>query len=395
MKKIAIITSHPIQYNAPLFRKMAQLNNIQIKVFYTAGKGNSDRDAGFGREIKWDIPLLDGYDHEFLSNTARKPGLGRFFGIRNPMILSRIGAYDPDILWVYGWNYVSHFKVMRHFKGKIPVWFRGDSTLMDENPGFKKLFRRILLQWVYQHIDLALYVGKANKDYFKAHGIREDQLAFIPHAVDNNHFYDSTGKKYEERAWEWRKELGVPKNALVFLFAGKFTTKKDPLLLIKAFKKLISSTLQPFNPSTHQPLFLILVGNGPLESRLKKEAADHPNILFLPFQNQSQMPVVYRLGDVYVLPSRGPGETWGLAVNEAMASERCILISNKVGCSEDLLVEGVNGFRFKSGDVMSLFERLKQLTQMDISQMGSNSVEEIKKWNYDRICDTIRNMLIT
>lgn len=401
MTRIAIISSHPIQYNAPLFKEMSEVEGIILKVFYTVGKENFGNDAGFNQKIDWDIPLFERYEHEFLDNISRHPGLGKFGGIRNPHILDRIELYKPDIVWVYGWNYLSHLVVMRHFSGKIPVWFRGDSTLLDEKTGLKKVLRRLFLRWVYRHIDKALYVGQANKAYFRIHGVGEDQMVFVPHAVDNDHFYDSSEKKFEEKAGQWRKELGIPVDAVVFLYAGKFIPKKNPLLLIKAFKQLNLSALQPVNsltqhsvsPSPRFPVYLILVGNGPLESKLKKEAANHPSIIFLPFQNQSRMPVVYRLGDVFVLPSKGPGETWGLALNEAMACSRTIIASDKVGSASDLIREGINGFTFTSGDQHSLINVMQKIRMSDLKKIGENSRNMVEEWSYNVVLEAFRNLL--
>jgi glycosyltransferase involved in cell wall biosynthesis len=386
LKRISIITSHVIQYNAPLFKELARSDRFELKVFYTSGDKNTGIDAGFKRSIEWDIPMLDGYEFEFLENHASNPGLGRFLGIRNQKILERIKQFRPDFILVYGWNYHSHLQVMRHFRGKIPVWFRGDSTLLDEKPGLKQMARRIFLKWVYRSANKFLCVGKANKDYFIAHGIREDQLIHVPHAVDNDHFYDSPENKYEVKARNWRKELGIPENALVFLSAGKFIPKKDPLLLIKAFKQVYQST--------SLPVYLILVGNGPLETQIRKEAAGHSNIFILPFQNQSRMPVIYRLGDVYVLPSKGPGETWGLAINEAMACARPILASNKAGGSEDLVKEGRNGYIFREKDLMDLCEKMKIMVEnySELENLGLESKRIIEDFSYSRIVHTMEQL---
>jgi glycosyltransferase involved in cell wall biosynthesis len=385
MKRIAIITSHPVQYNAPLFRRLSSIDDVIVKVYYTAGKDHFGDDVGFARQIEWDIPLLDGYDYEFLMNDAKRPGLGKFRGIRNPEILDHVDHFKPDVILVYGWSYSSHLKAMRYYSGKIPVWFRGDSTLLDERPGLKQTFRRKFLKWVYQYVDKVLYVGEANKAYFKAHGILDGQLIFVPHAVDNEHFYDSPEKQYEKKAQKWRKELGIPEQATVFLFAGKFIPKKDPLLLINAFKQI--------HLSTYPHIHLILVGNGPLETRMKKAASGHPNIHFLPFQNQSQMPVVYRLGDIFVLPSTGPGETWGLAINEAMACSMPVIASTRSGCRTDLVRDGYNGYGFSSGDRQDLQHVMEKMVKVDLDSMGKRSGEIITRWSYEVMLDRIQKIL--
>src|ERR1700752_1695452 len=121
MKKLAIVSTHPVQYNAPLFRLLAERNKIQLKVFYTWSQSESGSifDPGFGIEKKWDIPLLDGYEHCFVPNTAADPGSHHFTGIKNPGLVNDIKEYQPDAILVYGWNFHSHLKVMRYFKGRV------------------------------------------------------------------------------------------------------------------------------------------------------------------------------------------------------------------------------------------------------------------------------------
>ena len=189
LKKIAIVTTHPIQYQSPWFRLMVE-KGFQIKVFYTweqSGKGKIF-DPGFGKEIKWDIPLLEGYDYEFVKNSSPIPGITRFLGLINPGLIPSIEAWKADCLFVNGWNYYSHLKCMRYFHNKIPVFFRGDSVLLFEKKGIKQLARRSFLKWVYRHIDYAYYAGTHSKSYFLIHGLRPEQLIYSPHAIDLDRF---------------------------------------------------------------------------------------------------------------------------------------------------------------------------------------------------------------
>ncbi|RZL41586.1 MAG: glycosyltransferase family 1 protein, partial [Pedobacter sp.] len=158
MKKLAIIITHPIQYYAPVFKLLAAQCNL--KVFYTWGLEGAEAkvDKGFNQKIIWDIPLLEGYEYAFLKNKAKEQGSHHFMGMKNPSIISKINNFNPDAILVYGWAYQSHLKVLRYFKGKIPIWFRGDSHLLDSKPLWKKLARKALLTWVYSYIDKAFYV---------------------------------------------------------------------------------------------------------------------------------------------------------------------------------------------------------------------------------------------
>ncbi|RZL36908.1 MAG: glycosyltransferase family 1 protein, partial [Pedobacter sp.] len=188
MKKLAIIITHPVQYYVPLFQLLAQ--RCELKVFYTWGMAGVQpkHDPGFGKVIAWDLPLLAGYDYELLENISTDPGSHHGKGIMNPDIISKIRTFSADAILIYGYIYQSHFKVMRHFKGKIPIWFRGDSTLLDDTTSLKAIAKKLYLKWVYNHVDKAFYVGTNNKAYFKKYGLREQQLVFAPHAIDNERF---------------------------------------------------------------------------------------------------------------------------------------------------------------------------------------------------------------
>lgn len=385
MKKLAIITTHPVQYNAPLFAKLGNSDKIEIKVFYTLGQGRDEIfDRDFGKQIRWDIPLLEDYDYEFLGNTSKDPGLHHFRGIINPGLIDKLHSWDPAAILVYGWNFHSHLKVMRHFKGRVPVYFRGDSTLIDEMGGLNTRIRRAFLKWIYRHVDGAFYVGKNNKEYFLAHGLDEAQLFFAPHAIDNQRFGGDDGIWSESVAW--REKLGIRKDDILVLFAGKFEPKKDPVSLLKAFMSLKQPGCR-----------LLMTGNGILEEELRKLAGEDARILFLPFQNQSLMPAIYGMADLFVLPSVGPGETWGLAVNEAMAAGKAILTSDKVGCAVDLVRVGCNGQIFSAGKQDELAASMNSLlaSKEALIQMGKESRELINSWSFDAVCRSIENQIST
>jgi glycosyltransferase involved in cell wall biosynthesis len=381
VKRLAIITTHPIQYNAPFFKLLTERGKVQLRVFYTwpqAIEGFDDPD--FGQQIRWDIPLMKGYDWEAVDNASKKPSSKYWGGIDCPGLNETVEAFNPDAVMIYGWNLKSHFRAMRYFKGRVPIWFTGDSTLLDEKSGLKKIMRRIWLTWVYRHIDKAFYVGTNNKTYFKAHGIREEQLVFFPHAVDNERFYDNEERQYEKKAQQWRKELGYKEDDMVILFAGKLEPKKNPLLLIDVLKLV--------HQSTDLPIYLLFVGNGPLEPELKAKSKHLNYVKFLPFQNQSDMPVVYRLGNVFCLPSKGPGETWGLAVNEALACGRAIIVSDQVGCAVDLIEKEKMGSIFESNDIRDLSVVLLDCVNNRVSS-DKEMLNLIKKWSFENKCWSI------
>lgn len=375
------MSSHPVQYNAPLFALLAKQTSFELMVFYTWGKEaiGPKYDPDFMRVVNWDIPLLNDYQYTFCENKAKKPGSNHFFGIINPNLIQQITDWGADIIWVWGWGFYSHLQILRHFKGKLPIWFRGDSTLLDESKGFslKKMARRIFLTWIYRHVDKVFYVGTHNKSYFTIHGVKSFQLVYAPHAVDNQRFaFNIEGQ--EAKIEKLRLQCNINQKDTVFLYAGKLEPKKNPFFI-----------LQLANYMKGDQFKFIIVGNGVLEDQLKIAASVDGRISFLDFQNQSTMPTLYRLASFFILPSVGPGETWGLALNEALASGIPIIASDKCGGAVDL-INPSNGYLLN-------FERLnfKDLGSWIVNfnhfEMRNQSTFFKERFNYNELIKQVNS----
>lgn len=374
MHKLAIISTHPIQYNAPLFSLLTQRKNIEIHVFYTWGEDviKNKFDPCFGKEIQWDIPLLSGYSYSFIKNISSDKGSHHFKGIDNPSLIEEISAYKPDAILFYGWSFKSHLAAMKYFKGKINVFFRGDSHLLNKINPFKNFLRRLVLKNVYKNVDKAFAVGKNSFEYFKWAGIKENSIITAPHAVDNSRFVCIE----KDEANSLRKKLNIQQGETVYLYAGKLIPRKNISLLIKAFIKADLKNSK-----------LIIVGNGPLENELKELAGNYESIKFLDFQNQSSMPSVYEITDVYVLPSAI--DTWGLAINEAMANGCAILLSNMCGCAADLVQEGVNGYSFINNNFSDLVSKLKLMSSANIENFKLAGKSIISTFTYEAFAEKL------
>ena len=346
--RIAVVVSHPVQYYVPLYRRMTARPDVELRVFYTWHSGSGPvRDAGFGRDVEWDIPLRTGYDWELVENVARDPGTHHFFGLINPGLVGRVLSWRPDMVHLTGYNFWSHLTGMIGFRrAGIPVLFRGDSHLLGKEPLWRRTLKRAVLGWVYGVPDFFLSVGKANREYWRYFGVPEERICFCPHSVDVERFSEPDDE-WEREALEWKRQMGISDGDLVLLFAGKLMSGKRPLELLAAVQDL-------------EGVVLVMVGEGELEAPVRAEMENCPaRYRWLPFQNQSRMPVVYRLGDVMVLPSAG--ESWGLAVNEALACGRPVLVSDAVGCAQDLVVEGVTGVVFERENWVQLRSRVEEL----------------------------------
>ncbi len=380
MIRLAILVSHPIQYYAPLYRWLAKRDDMQVRVFFTwHGGERAQMDQGFGKNVAWDIPLTDGYEFEVVPNTACNPGTHHFCGLRNPSLVKSVLGWKPDAVHLTGYAWRSHLLALRALARRgVPVLFRGDSHLLDgRGAWWRWQVKRRLLRIVYKWPAVFLCVGRANRDYYRAFGVPETKLFDCPHSVEVERFAEPE-EELERKAADWRKELGVGSEQRVLLFAGKFEDKKQPLPLMRAFLECeVENTI------------LLMVGDGEHGTAVRELADRKPErIRVLPFQNQSKMPAVYRLGDLLVLPS-AYGETWGLAVNEAMASGRPALVSDRVGCHPDVLKPGMNGDIFASGDWRDFQRKLTRLARMDWAGRRQEIKTWAKNWSIEKTGDAL------
>lgn len=371
--RLAVVTTHPIQYYAPWFRHLAARDDLALRVFYLWDFGVTERrDPGFGRSLTWDIPLLDGYPHEFVANRATRPGTDRFGGLHNPGLDAALERFRPDAVLLMSYSHRSTLRQL--LRRRWPLLMRGDSHALAGGAGG---WRLRVKSWLFRRFAAVLHVGAANREFWRAHGVPEERLFFSPHAIDNQRFVAARGTAAAEAAAR-RAELGIPPDAPVALFVGKLETKKRPLDLIAAFRAAAV-------PAAH----LVLVGDGALSAEVDAAAASDPRIYRIGFTNQSRMPGIYALGDLLVLPSVGAWETWGLAVNEAFCLERPALVSSHVGCHPDLIVDGETGWVFPAGDVDALAARLADALsdRARLATLGAAAARRIEHYDYAAASD--------
>ncbi|MDB6170436.1 MAG: glycosyl transferase [Verrucomicrobia bacterium] len=385
--RLAVVLSHPVQYYSPWFRRLAAEPELRLRVFYLWDFGVTEqRDPGFGAVFKWDIDLLAGHDHEFVPNSAARPGTDHFWGLRNPALPRRLAAWRPDAVLMFGYAYASHLRaiIWARWRG-IPLIFRGDSHFIGRPAG--RTWRTLAQRWIYAQFSALTFVGQANRDYFTALGVPTRRLFFAPHAVDET-FFDPANPGHRTQAVRLREQLGISASTRVVLFAGKFVPAKQPRELLEAF-------LEVNQPGTA----LVLAGDGVESPALRERArsAAPGQVHFLPFANQSEMPARYLLADVFALPSRGLYETWGLAVNEAMHLGVPCLVSDRVGCQRDLVTDNETGWVFRAEDAAQLRERLRAALAADLAPFRTRVSARIANYTYRQatagLLDAVRHVI--
>jgi glycosyltransferase involved in cell wall biosynthesis len=351
VSRLAVLTSHPIQYYGPLFRELAKQSDVHVFFAHRATSQDQAR-AGFGTAFDWDVDITSGYQHSFLQNVARRPGTDHFFGCDTPEIGRRLRDGNFDGLLVMGWHLKSYLQGLFAAKRMgLPVMARGDSQLAASASRLKAAVKTLLFPHFLNLFDAALYVGKRSRAYYEHYGYPADRLFFSPHCVDADRF--TTHATAEARA-RVRNALEIAPAARVLLFAGKLVPFKRPLDLAAAAAKARARGLR---------IELMVAGDGELKRDLAAAAQSaetpfHP----LGFCNQTEMPAAYAAADCLVLPSSGR-ETWGLVANEALACGRPIIVSDACGCGPDLASDPAVGRIFPVRDVDALSLAIAAMTE--------------------------------
>ena len=375
MKKLAILATHPIQYQIPWFRALSDRPAFSVKVYFSMLPDQQQQGTGFGVPFEWDIPLFKGYMWQALENKARVPGLGRFFGTNTPGIYAELARSRPDAVIITGWQSWSLLQgLWACIRLGIPTIIRAESNALRERAWWIRVAHRTLLS----RFNAFLAIGAANQVFYLDNSVDSSLIFPCRYFVDNARIraqYDACVGSREELRAAW----DIPSEKVCFLFAGKLQQKKRILDLLNALRLVCDA-----EPQLH--IHLLVVGTGDLmeQSMHLAEAAKLP-VSFAGFLNQSEMPKAYAAADCLVLPSDF-GETWGLVVNEAMVCGLPAIVSDRVGCGPDLVPDGVTGAIFPFGNVGELARRLVEMATDHEGRkaMGEQAQKHVNEYTVEK-----------
>jgi len=354
---LAIVTSHPIQYQAPLWRALAADGHVPFEVwFLTPHAVQPSRDREFGRTFAWDVDLLSGYPNRFLA-VEKGWRLDRFNGIKLQRSWpTELAEHKVTALWLEGWRFRTLWQAAAAaHRRRIPVWLRGENHGLAPEPALKRLAKRVALGWFFRRVDRFLCIGTANERFYRGHAVPPERLSRAPYCVDNARFAAAARELAPQRD-ELRRRWNIAPEAFCVLFCGKLISKKRPLDLLAAAR------LTP--RLAGRPVHLLFAGDGELAKELRTglAAPGAPAGTLTGFLNQTEIPAAHVAADCLVLPS-DYGETWGLVVNEALAAGRPAIVSDHCGCAEDLAAPLGPAHVFRCGDVRTLAESLRAVAE--------------------------------
>lgn len=387
--RLAYFVSHPIQYQAPLLRRIAQEPDIDLTVFFSSDLSlRAYKDPGFGVSVEWDVPLLDGYKYEFLPRLRDSDRLG-FASPLNWGVFSRLRRGRFDAVWVFGYHKLVCLNAILAAKALgIPVLLRSDSCLFDRTRSQPVLIaKRILARLLRPAIRCVTAVGQANKEYWQHYFGSRFPVFTMPYAIDNEVFQERASQASLRRE-ELRRDLDLQAGLPVILFASKLQIDKRCSDLLDAYLRLAPEGGQP-------PAHLLIVGDGEERPSLEARVRDLglSRVRFLGFRSQTELPRFFDLCDVFVLPSSH--DAWGLVVNEVMNAGRPVIVTDRVGCYPDLVRNGFNGFVYPALDVAALTHCLRQVIDDPVlcAAMGENSLHMIRQYSFEEDVKGLRGAL--
>lgn len=376
--RIAYLLSHPIQYQSVMLRELADSDEFDITVFYgldTVSEGSFD--AEFGQHVKWDVPLLEGYQYEFLPTllSAKVPGNLRPI---NRGLRSRLKNGRFDLLWLHGWGRLADLLAIRDARALgIPILMRTENNFRGTarpRPGLLQGLKESIKHRVMRQCDVFGYMGQAGYDYFRAYRVASQKLFDMPYLVDN-HWWQEACSNVDVS--EFRQTWQLKDDRPVVLYVGKLIARKGLIELLQAYTKL---------PADTRP-YLLIVGSGPMEKQAHELAKDLPHVRFAGFRNQAELPAFFTASDLFVIPSKD--EQWGVVVNEAMNGGCAILASDEVGSAPELVIEGKTGYLYPAGDTSKLENALNTALAdpAQLKQTGEHARKHIASYNASRIRD--------
>ncbi len=352
--RLTVVQTHPVQYFAPWFRYItAQCPEIALTVLYASRPTPEQQGTGFGRAFEWDTALFDGYNWTVVRDGGDGDDFAsaRYRGLDVRGIGRALDATKPDVILVPGWHSVTLVRAIAWARLRgIPVVYRGDSNDDTAPAAWRRPLWHLKTRVLLSAFSGFLAVGRKSRAYLTSHGADPSRVFASPHAVDNEGFAAQAAPHLADSVRAAvRAKLGAGPRDVVVLFAGKLEPRKRPLDAVGAVAALGPDAM------------LAVAGSGPLDRAMRDDAARRGvRLAPLGFVNQSGLGEVYAAADCLVLPSEFD-ETWGLVVNEAMATGLPAVVSDRVGCAPDLVVAGETGEVHRAGDVTDLAAALERV----------------------------------
>ena len=378
--KVMIIAPTCFYYQVDLYRELTNNPNVDLKVYFCSDESLSGQDIArqFNTQEQWggETQMLQGYEYEFLKNYSPRPSYLKWpFGLMNLGIWKSIKRDRPDAVVLMSWmNPTWWLAILACSLHKIPFFYMTDTNVQAEplKPKWVSWFKKLFLgKALFPAASGFLCAGESNMEFYRYFGVPDKKLIPFAFSWGYKHFLADADQLNKKRDG-FRAGLGIPIDDHVFLYCGRLSPEKNPMILLDAYNRLKTGGTT-----------LLVVGDGRLKEEAEKfaEKNNMDTVKFLGFQNRNEIAKFYAVSDALVLPS--DREATGGVINEAMCFGMPVIISDQVGFGQDFVTDDFNGFSFPVGDVEILTQQLQRvmnLTEQERTVINGRSISIMDKW---------------
>ena len=350
--RVLVLHNIMAPYRFPLFRALANEPGIDLTVWFMSRSARNRRwSQASSNDLGFTYAVLPGVELNYFTRDL----FTYIFSYSFPLSYLR---QPCDVLISAGWldfGAQAGLALSKMLKRKFILW--SESTSYE--PSWRRSVAKPLVTAMVQHSDAYVGVGSRSGQYLRMLGARDSDMFTAYSTVDVAHFQHVSSAARVDRV-ERKRRLGI-RRTHVILYCGQFIERKGLRTLMAAFAAV---------KRHYEDVALVLVGYGPLQAELERAvvAGNLDDVHFLGHVEVEEMPRLYALADIFVLPSYE--ETWGLVVNEAMACGLPVIVSDRVGSAPDLVDERKNGYIVPVGDAQLLAERCLNLLLDDGSRQA-------------------------
>jgi len=277
-----------------------------------------------------------------------------------------LNELNPDVVFLTGWSFSVSRAGLNWCRRNNALPIIMSETKEDDDSRF--WFKEVIKSWIVKKYKAALVGGEPHKRYLIKLGMNPNSIFMGYDIIDNDYFHPHKIKL-----------LVKPIKNHYFLAINRFITKKNLSLLIASYANYREQ-------KGDLAWDLVLSGDGELRPQIEQQIneLDLTKFIHLPgFLQQEELLPYFAHANCFIHASIQ--EQWGLVVNEAMAAGLPVIVSNRCGCFEDLVIEGVNGFGFDPKNQQALTQLMLKMNsqEVDLVAMGGASLQHIQKYSPD------------
>lgn len=369
-KRVAVLQTHPTQFDGHVFERISNESGISLKVFYTSKiKTKVEKDSEINKNIRWPNRKLNKYEFEVLNKSLK--GIKKF--------TEEIREFDLVI--ASGYNEVVN--ILATAVSKVngnKAGLRIDDTFLyrKKENNIKWILKDLVIPLILSVYDFVFPVSNLSREYVIEYGVPKEKALKYPYSVDINYLKNAAKRK---------KERNDIKNNYSALYVSKLVDREDPMTLIKAYNKI---------KNNYENISLMMVGEGPkrrqIENYIERENIESANLEG--YVDYEKLPSYYEKADVYIHTAKR--EPWGCSVQEAMALGTPVVASDTVGAAHDMINNGENGFVYKSGSPKDLADSVDEFLSMDSRKKKKMSIKAEKtanEWNHEVAVNSIKRSI--